>query len=116
MSGDASGTIAPLIVLLVILAAIVALVVIGSAVIGLAFTLLWWALVGLVIGALARLVIPGRQTMGLLATAASGVGGAILGGMIAHAIGVGAVLQFVIAVGVAAAIVAVVSRTERRYA
>ncbi len=105
-----------MIVLLVILAAVVALVIIGSAVIGLAFKLLWWALIGLVIGALARLVIPGRQTMGLLATAASGVGGAILGGLVAHAIGVGAIFQFVIAVGVAAAIVAVVSGNERRYA
>ena len=105
-----------MIVLLVVLVAIVALVIIGSAVIGLAFKLLWWALIGLVIGALARLVIPGRQTMGLVATAGSGVGGAILGGIVAHAIGVGAVLQFVIAIAVAAAIVAVLSGTERRYA
>ena len=102
-----------MIVLLVILVGIILLFVIGSAVVGLAFSLLWWALVGLVIGALARLVLPGRQTIGLLATAGAGVGGALLGGIIADAVGVGSVLQFVIAVAVAAGLVALLGGTER---
>ncbi len=41
--------------LIVIVVAVVLLVVLGWAVVGLAFKLLWWALIGLAIGALALL-------------------------------------------------------------
>jgi uncharacterized membrane protein YeaQ/YmgE (transglycosylase-associated protein family) len=37
---------------------------------------------GLIIGALGRLIVPGRQPMGILATAAIGVAGSIIGGVI----------------------------------
>ena len=37
---------------------------------------------GLIIGALARLIVPGRQPFGILATAAIGVAGSIIGGLI----------------------------------
>ena len=40
--------------------------------------------VGLIIGALARLITPGKQHMSMLATLALGVVGAIIGGMIGH--------------------------------
>lgn len=40
------------------------------------------ALSGLVIGALGRLAIPGRQPMGCLATILVGIGGSIVGGLI----------------------------------
>jgi uncharacterized membrane protein YeaQ/YmgE (transglycosylase-associated protein family) len=36
-------------------------------------------LVGLVVGGIARLVVPGRQPMGILMTLAVGVGGSLLG-------------------------------------
>jgi uncharacterized membrane protein YeaQ/YmgE (transglycosylase-associated protein family) len=39
-------------------------------------------LFGLVAGAFARLVVPGRQSIGCLATMAVGVAGALLGGLI----------------------------------
>ena len=94
-----------MIVLLVILA-IVAVVVLGWLVVGLAVKLLWWALIGLVVGALARLVLPGRQAIGVLATVGAGIVAALLGGIIADALDVGGLLQLIIAVGVAAAIVA----------
>jgi uncharacterized membrane protein YeaQ/YmgE (transglycosylase-associated protein family) len=105
-----------MIVLLVILA-VVALLVVGGLVIGLAFKLLWWALIGLVIGGLARLILPGRQEIGLLATAAAGVAGSILGGIVGHALDVGSLLQVVIAVAVAAGLVAVLggTRTSRAF-
>ena len=90
---------------LIVILAIVAVVVLGWLVVGLALKLLWWALIGLVIGALARLLLPGRQAIGLLATAGAGVVAALLGGIIADALDVGGFLQFVIAVGVAAALV-----------
>ena len=48
-------------IVLIILVAIIAIVVLGWLVVGLVFKLLWWALIGSVIGALARLILPGRQ-------------------------------------------------------
>jgi uncharacterized membrane protein YeaQ/YmgE (transglycosylase-associated protein family) len=98
---------------LLVLVAIIVLLVIGGAVLGLALKLLWWALLGLLIGALARLVIPGRQPLGWLATAAYGVGGALLGGVVAKAIGVGGVVQFLIAIAVAALLIALLSGGRR---
>jgi len=41
-----------------------------------------WILFGLVAGALARLVVPGRHRIGCLATIAVGIVGALLGGLI----------------------------------
>lgn len=46
-------------------------------------------IVGLIIGALARLVTPGTAGMGCLPTIAIGVGGAFLGQFIASGLGVG---------------------------
>lgn len=48
--------------------------------------LIVFIIVGLIIGALARLLVPGRQTMGLLATILVGVVGAIVGGYLWRAI------------------------------
>ncbi len=101
-------------IVIIVLLAIVALFVLGAVVIGLTLKLLWWALIGLVIGALARLALPGRQTLGLLATALFGVAGALLGGIIADVIDVGTILQFVIAVAVAAALIAAFGATRER--
>ena len=104
-----------MLVVLLIVAGIVALVIVGWVVIGLAVKLLWWALIGLALGALARLILPGKQAIGWLATAGAGVAGALLGGIIAHAIGVGAIIQFLLALGAAAVIVAAVGGMERNY-
>jgi uncharacterized membrane protein YeaQ/YmgE (transglycosylase-associated protein family) len=100
-------------VVLAVLAAIVILFVVAVLVIGLVVKLLWWALIGLVLGVLARAILPGEQKIGFLWTAGAGIAAAFLGGVIAHAAGVGNVLQFVIAAAVAVVIVAVVSAWER---
>ena len=42
-----------------------------------------WAVFGLVIGAIARLLVPGRQPIGLLLTMALGIAGAFAGGFLA---------------------------------
>ena len=97
-------------VALVVLLAILLLLVLGWVVVGLAFKLLWWALVGLAVGALARLILPGRQSLGLLATAGAGIVGALLGGILADALDLGGVLQLVLAVAVAATIVVLLER------
>jgi len=58
---------------------------------------------GLVIGALARLLKPGRQRLSLLATLGLGLAGSVIGGLAANALGTGGifelnVLGFVVAV------------------
>jgi len=58
---------------------------------------------GLVIGVLARLIVPGRQRLGLLATLGLGLVGSLIGGTIAWLLGTGSiwelnVLGFVLAV------------------
>jgi uncharacterized membrane protein YeaQ/YmgE (transglycosylase-associated protein family) len=42
-----------------------------------------WLVVGLLAGALARLLVPGRDPMGLLGTLAIGLAGSLLGGFLA---------------------------------
>jgi uncharacterized membrane protein YeaQ/YmgE (transglycosylase-associated protein family) len=44
--------------------------------------LLSWILFGLVAGAIARLLVPGRQSIGCLATLAVGIAGALIGGFL----------------------------------
>jgi len=99
-------------IVVIVILAILALLVLGWVVIGLAFKLLWWALIGLVIGALARLILPGKQNLSWLATAGAGVAAALLGGIIAHAFDLGNLLQFLLAVAVATGIVAALSGTR----
>ena len=58
---------------------------------------------GLVIGALARLIVPGKQRLGILATLVLGLVGSLIGGLIAQFFGTGDiwelnVLGFVLAV------------------
>jgi uncharacterized membrane protein YeaQ/YmgE (transglycosylase-associated protein family) len=45
--------------------------------------IIWWIIVGLIVGALARLIMPGRDPMGWIATILLGIAGSILGGFIA---------------------------------
>ena len=49
--------------------------------------------VGLIIGALARLIKPGKQRMSILATLLLGVVGAIIGGLIADWLNVGSITE-----------------------
>ena len=62
--------------------------------------------IGIVIGVLARLVLPGRQRIGMLMTVLLGIAGALVGGIVASAIGEGDIfeLNFIgTIVGIAAA-------------
>jgi uncharacterized membrane protein YeaQ/YmgE (transglycosylase-associated protein family) len=49
--------------------------------------------IGIVIGILARLVLPGRQRIGVGLTILLGIGGALIGGIIASAIGTGDIFE-----------------------
>jgi uncharacterized membrane protein YeaQ/YmgE (transglycosylase-associated protein family) len=62
--------------------------------------------IGIVIGVIARLVLPGRQHIGALMTILLGIGGALIGGIVASAIGTGDIFELNIIgtlVGIAAA-------------
>lgn len=47
---------------------------------------IWWLIVGLIAGALARLIMPGRDAMSWLMTMLLGIVGSVLGGLISWAI------------------------------
>ncbi|MGH9086696.1 MAG: GlsB/YeaQ/YmgE family stress response membrane protein [Acidimicrobiales bacterium] len=98
------------VLLLLFVALFVALPLIGLAV----GAVLSAVLVGLVVGALGRLVIPGRQSIGLLATALLGLIGSIVGSFVGyHLLGIGA-LSILLEIGIAAAAVAIYSRRPGR--
>jgi uncharacterized membrane protein YeaQ/YmgE (transglycosylase-associated protein family) len=99
-------------VVVVLVIVVLALLLAGS-LIGLAFSLLWLALTGLVIGALGRLVLPGRQEISLLATALVGIAASLLGGILADVFDVGWLIQFLVAVALAAIGITVFASTER---
>jgi uncharacterized membrane protein YeaQ/YmgE (transglycosylase-associated protein family) len=107
--GDTRCVAVVLVILLLVLA-----VVLGVAILGLVLELLWWALIGLVIGALARLILPGIQPIGWLGTVVAGIAGALLGGIVADAFDFGGFLQFVVAVLTAAALIAAFAGGSRR--
>ncbi|QCU76993.1 hypothetical protein E7744_01205 [Citricoccus sp. SGAir0253] len=48
---------------------------------------------GLIIGALARLIKPGRQNLGLLATLLLGLAGSVIGGVVANLLGTGDIFE-----------------------
>lgn len=62
-------------------------------------TILGVLLLGLIVGALARLALPGPQPLGCLGTVAVGVAGAVVGGFLGQVLGVrGPLLSWVMAV------------------
>jgi uncharacterized membrane protein YeaQ/YmgE (transglycosylase-associated protein family) len=95
------GTVSGVTVVLILVAVVLILLVAGS-VVGLAFSLLWLVVTGLVIGALGRLVLPGRQDVSLVATALIGTAASLVGGILANLFDVGWIIQFLVAVGLAA--------------
>ncbi|WP_026532878.1 GlsB/YeaQ/YmgE family stress response membrane protein [Arthrobacter sp. H41] len=74
---------------------------------------------GLVIGALARLIKPGKQNLGLLATLLLGLVGSIIGGVIASLLGTGNIwelniLGFIVAVVAAVLLIGVAESVAGR--
>jgi len=46
--------------------------------------IIWMFIVGLVVGAIARLIMPGSEHLGILMTGVLGIAGSIVGGLIAR--------------------------------
>ncbi len=51
--------------------------------------ILYFLIMGLIIGALARLIKPGKQNLGIIGTIVLGIVGAVIGGVLASLIGTG---------------------------
>ena len=100
-------------VVVILVIVILALLVAGSLV-GLAFSLFWLAVTGVVVGALGRLVLPGRQDISVLMTVLVGIGASLLGGILANIFDVGWLVQFIVAVGLAAIGITLFASSEQR--
>jgi uncharacterized membrane protein YeaQ/YmgE (transglycosylase-associated protein family) len=68
---------------------------------------------GLIVGALGRLIVPGRNPMSLLATIGIGIAGAVIGGLIGYVIGANLVIVFLLEIAAAALLVWLVSGRSR---
>ena len=82
--------------------------------------ILGWILFGLVVGALAKLVMPGRDPGGIIVTILLGVAGALLGGFLGRALGLygegeaaGFIMSFLGAVTLLALYRAMIGRRRR---
>lgn len=74
---------------------------------------IWTAIVGIFFGALGRLIVPGYQPIGVLATICCGWAGSLVGGLIGRSASLGRFATVLIEVALAAAAVAVWSGTHR---
>jgi uncharacterized membrane protein YeaQ/YmgE (transglycosylase-associated protein family) len=92
--------------IVVLLVLVIALPVVGWAV----WMLLSAALVGAIIGGLARLVVPGRQQIGIFTTIVIGWIGSLIGSLLGrHVFHVGTILTVICEVAIAAILVAFAS-------
>ena len=83
------------------------MLVAGFSLVTAAATVLWWLAVGVIVGALARLMLPGRQLIGWIETSLYGMAGALIGGVFAdQAFGISGLGQFVLSVAGAAVLIA----------
>jgi len=71
------------------------------------FAIIGFLVFGLVVGALARLIKPGRQRLSLLMTLLLGVVGSLIGGVVATALGTGSFTELNILGAIVAIIAAV---------
>jgi uncharacterized membrane protein YeaQ/YmgE (transglycosylase-associated protein family) len=57
------------------------------------FTIIGWILFGLLVGLIARALVPGTQSMGCFKTILLGVAGSFIGGMIGYLFRGGSIIQ-----------------------
>jgi len=95
---------------------IIAAVSLGTMIFGLSISILYNLAIGLVIGGLARFVLPGREKIGLLGTALIGTAGGAIGGLLGKTLHVGQFLELGLSVAVAAALLTALGFREKSLA
>jgi uncharacterized membrane protein YeaQ/YmgE (transglycosylase-associated protein family) len=82
--------------------------------------ILWFLLFGLVVGTLARFIVPGREPGGWVISMAIGVGGAIVGGYVGRVVGLyregqpaGFVMALLAAISMVVVYKALIGRRDR---
>ncbi len=80
----------------------------GEEVVGFISYIISLAIVGLIIGALGRLIVPGRNRIGLLGTLGVGVTGATVGALVGGLLGLG-LFSIVLELAISAGLVCLVS-------
>lgn len=101
-----------------VILAVFALLVLVFVILPLVGVALWFvistAIVGIFFGALGRLLVPGHQPIGVLATIACGWIGSLLGGALGRGFGLGHFATVLVEVGLSAVVVAAWSAHARR--
>jgi uncharacterized membrane protein YeaQ/YmgE (transglycosylase-associated protein family) len=99
---------------IVTLVLIVLVVLVALSVLGTLLALAKVLVVGLIIGGLARWLLPGRHSMGWLMTALYGMCGAVLGRFAAHQLHLySSLVELALEVGASAALIAVMANRRR---
>lgn len=78
------------------------------------FWVIGWMLFGLIVGAIARLVYPGPQPMGMFKTMLLGIGGSLLGGFVGYLLAGGSLFQAAGWIGSFLGAVAIIAISQRR--
>ena len=86
---------------------VVLLALFGWAIAGFVWTVLWYVLVGVVIGGVARVLVRGTGRYGMGMTIIAGIAGSLLGGLLANVLDTGWFVQFLLAVLAAAVLIAI---------
>jgi uncharacterized membrane protein YeaQ/YmgE (transglycosylase-associated protein family) len=86
---------------IVVLVVVILVLLLGGWLIGLAFSLLWLAFIGLIVGGLGRLILPGERDISLLATVMIGIAASLLGGILADVFDAGWLVKYLVAVALA---------------
>ena len=97
-----------------VLLLVVLLALFGWAAAGFVWTVLWYVLVGIVIGGLARVLVRGTGRYGMGMTIIAGIGGSLLGGLLANVLDTGWFVQFLLAVLAAAVLIGVTASKTKR--
>lgn len=102
--------------IVIVLLIVILLLLLGGWAIGVTFALIGYALTGLIVGALARLIVPNTTGLGILATILYGIAGSLIGGILGDWADVGWLISFILSVVVAALLIAIFSAGSTRRA
>jgi uncharacterized membrane protein YeaQ/YmgE (transglycosylase-associated protein family) len=86
---------------------------VGLSLFGASISLLYYMVSGLIVGALGRLVLPGREKIGLLGTSLIGIAGSTIGGYVGRALHVGSFAELALSVASAAVLLSVLGFRAR---